>query len=818
MIDSRLRQVMSQLKEDIRIPIIVELATAPTPAAVQELTGAGLRATTTSKISPLVYGTATSNIIQVINANPIVTKVFYDEPLYPALALPFGVEVELQEVVPLGESVGATGAPELWNQGITGAGVGVGVIDTGTSQSHEMISPGLKDTFSAVPGESVEDENHHGCLSGDTIIITDEHGVTTLEELWDTTDIGTTPQNGGEVKSFSGHTIGMNGVTSVSALYRTHADEVAIIDTGYGIVKSTVWHKFFVAVPRKDPNRTNRAGKKDTHPRWYHGYDVIEKRADELKQGDCLVCAKYSGTNDKLWNNNIDPKIAYIAGLVFGDGTILTGYMYKRYRKEIRIFDNDLEALQSVKKIVEELGATAGIYGKENAYVLNTYGDLAHIIKDLQFNDVCNGLESIKAWVAGFFDAEGYVSKREKAVVFSNTDLDMLVRLNDIFKLVGLRSYINSGGVSKGSQGWHLCVTTVDKFTNFVIDYSIKKRDELLNADTAKFSRNHVKIRSDGSILAVVKDITIEKTDEKFYDITTESHNYSANGIIVHNSWCCSAAAGRPVSTEHGELVGAAPGADLYALKALSDKGTGQMSWVMQCIEKATLDFKCDVISMSLGSLFDNGGLDPVSKLVNDVVQKYNILCVVAAGNSFIPLSIGSPGGAIAAITVGSYALRLPLAGTPSSFESKGPTTSLVLKPDTSAPGGNIMAPGISEMILAAGAHGSYQSMAGTSMATPQAAGALALLRQIKPGLSRAEVEQLLAISSFPIPKDTLRGYGPIRVDTMYRNLGKATLPITELQAPLNVIQSAIYAPFTLIPRPENERLKTVRLPAIMGG
>ena len=818
MIDSRLKQVISQLKEGIRIPVIVELGTAPTPAAVRELKGAGLSVTTTSEISPLVYGTATSNVIRTIAANPTVVKVFYDEPLYPALALPFGLEVERQEIVPLGESVAATGAPALWEQGITGKGVKIGVVDTGASQSHPMIRPGLKGTFSAVPGESVEDENHHGCLGGDTIVMTDKHGVTTLEELWEITNTKITLQNGGEVKSFSGHTVGMDGVTPVSALYRTRSDEVAIIDTGYGIIKATTWHKFFVAVPKKDPNRTNRVGKKDTHPRWYNGYDVIEKRADELKQGDCLVCAKYSGINDKLWNNNIDPKIAYMAGLVFGDGTILTGYMYKRHRKEIRIFDNDLEALQSVKKVAEELGATAGIYGKENAYVLNTYGDLAYTIKDLQFDDVCNGLESIKAWVAGFFDAEGYISKREKAVVFSNTDLDMLVRLNDIFNLIGFRSYINSGGVSKGSQGWHLCVTTVDKFTNFVIDYSIKKRDELLNAGTAKFSRNHVKIRSDGSILAVVKDITITKTDETFYDITTESHNYSANGIIVHNSWCCSAAAGRPVATEQGELVGAAPEADLYALKALSDKGTGQMSWVMQCIEKAAVDFNCDVISMSLGSLFDNGGLDPVSKLVNDVVQKHNVLCAVAAGNSFIPLSIGSPGGAIAAVTVGSYALRLPMAGTPSSFESKGPTTSLVIKPDTSAPGGNLLAPGIAEMILAAGAHGSYQHMAGTSMATPQAAGILALLRQAKPDLSRTEVEQLLAVSSFPVPKDTLRGYGPIRADTMYGNMGRALPPITRLQAPLNALQSTFFAPLTLIPRPENERLRTVRLPAIMGG
>jgi len=445
MIDTRLKQVTAQLKENVSIPIIVELTAAITPAAIQELTASGLQITSKSKISPLVYGTATNTSINTISNKSFVAKIFYDEPLYPALALPFKTGLKRQEVVPLGESVAATGAPVLWEQGITGDGVKIGVIDTGVSQSHEMISPGLKDTFSAVPGETVEDENHHG-------------------------------------------------------------------------------------------------------------------------------------------------------------------------------------------------------------------------------------------------------------------------------------------------------------------------------------------------------------------------------------SWVCSAAAGRPVSTEEGELVGAAPGADLYALKALSDKGTGKMSWVMECIENATLDFKCDVISMSLGSLFDNGGLDPISKLVNDVAEKYNILCIVAAGNSFIPLSIGSPGGAIKAVTVGSYALRIPMAGTPSSFESKGPTTSLVIKPDTSAPGGNIVAPGVSEMILAAGAHGSYQSMAGTSMATPQAAGALALLRQLKPDLSRSEVEQLFAISAFPTPKDTLRGYGPIRVDIMQRYLGKTLPPIDRLQAPLNTFQSALYAPFTLIPRPENERLKTVRLPGIIGG
>ena len=445
MIDARLRQVMEQLKDTAVIPIIVQVKSPVSSVTTQELSRSGLNVTSTSKISPLVYGKATKNTIQLLNSNPVVSTLFYDEPLYAAIALPFGVEVEKQEIIPLGESVGATGAPELWEQGITGKGVNIGVIDTGVSQQHEMLTSNLKGTFSAVPGESVEDENSHG-------------------------------------------------------------------------------------------------------------------------------------------------------------------------------------------------------------------------------------------------------------------------------------------------------------------------------------------------------------------------------------TWCCSAAAGRPVSTERGDLIGAAPEANLYALKALSDKGTGQMSWVMECIEKAVLDFKCDVLSMSLGSLFDNGGLDPVSKLVNDVANKYNVLCAVAAGNSWIPLSIGSPGGAASAITVGSHSLRLPVPLTPSSFESKGPTTSLIIKPDTSAPGGNLIAPGVSETILAAGAHESYQHMAGTSMATPQVAGALALLRQAKPDLTRNEVEQLLAVSSFPSPKDTLRGYGPIKVDEMYANIGKKLLPISEMQAPLNTIQSLFFAPFTLIPRKDNERLQTVRLPVIMGG
>ena len=290
---------------------------------------------------------------------------------------------------------------------------------------------------------------------------------------------------------------------------------------------------------------------------------------------------------------------------------------------------------------------------------------------------------------------------------------------------------------------------------------------------------------------------------------TAEDHN-------DHGSWCASAAAGRPVESELGPLYGVAPGADLYILKALSNEGQGQMSWVNNCIEKAVLDYKCDVLSMSLGSLTDLAGLDPTSKLVNEVTQKYNTLCVVAAGNSFGPMTVGAPGGAAGAITVGSVALKLPKQGVVSTFSSKGPTTGLLVKPEIAAYGGNIITDGISELIYAAGSFGEYTSMAGTSMATPEVAGAMALLRQAKPDLSRIEVEQLFAEAQFPHPKDVLTGYGSIRVDKMYNRLFSPRLPLSELGKPLQVAQSIAAVPLTMIPREySKEQLNVVRLPVI---
>ena len=99
--------------------------------------------------------------------------------------------------------------------------------------------------------------------------------------------------------------------------------------------------------------------------------------------------------------------------------------------------------------------------------------------------------------------------------------------------------------------------------------------------------------------------------------------------------------------------------------------------------------------------------------------------------------TIGMPGGARGAITVGSCDNDAGTAGALSVFSAHGPARDGALKPDIVAPGGGVTSsvPG-----------GGFRSMSGTSMAAPHAAGAAALLLEHEPGLTTAQVkERLLA-------------------------------------------------------------------------
>ncbi|GGK85658.1 peptidase [Sphaerisporangium melleum] len=208
-----------------------------------------------------------------------------------------------------------------------------------------------------------------------------------------------------------------------------------------------------------------------------------------------------------------------------------------------------------------------------------------------------------------------------------------------------------------------------------------------------------------------------------------------------------------------GREKGVAPGAELHIGKVLSDGGSGMDSWVLAGMEWAAVDQHAKVINMSLGSGVPSDGSDPLSAAVDRLSAQTGALFVVAAGNTGAPNSISGPGAADAALTVGAVDSTDSLA----YFSSQGPRVGDgALKPEITAPGVDVLA---ARSQYAPEGEGAYQTLSGTSMATPHVAGAAALLAAAHPELTGDRLKDLLTSTSLRTPSyDAFQG-GSGRLD-----------------------------------------------------
>ncbi|MFI8003476.1 S8 family serine peptidase [Streptomyces sp. NPDC086010] len=208
-----------------------------------------------------------------------------------------------------------------------------------------------------------------------------------------------------------------------------------------------------------------------------------------------------------------------------------------------------------------------------------------------------------------------------------------------------------------------------------------------------------------------------------------------------------------------GKERGVADGAGLHIGKVLSDTGSGQDSWVLAGMEWAALDRHAKIINMSLGSGAPSDGTDPLSEAVDRLSARTGALFVVAAGNSAEPGTIGGPGAADDALTVSAVDSSDDVAW----FASQGPRVGDGgLKPEISAPGVDVLA---ARSRYVSEGEGSYRTLSGTSMATPHVAGAAALVASAHPGLSGAQLKDLLVSSSKRTPGHDAFQAGSGRVD-----------------------------------------------------
>ncbi|CAL9563998.1 hypothetical protein SUDANB176_04702 [Streptomyces sp. enrichment culture] len=245
-----------------------------------------------------------------------------------------------------------------------------------------------------------------------------------------------------------------------------------------------------------------------------------------------------------------------------------------------------------------------------------------------------------------------------------------------------------------------------------------------------------------------VLDTGVDATHPDLKGQVTASKNFTtapnAGDKVGHGTHVAATAAGTGAKSG-GTYKGVAPGARILNGKVLDDSGSGDDSGILAGMEWAAAQ-GADIVNMSLGG-GDTAEVDPLEAAVNKLSAEKGILFAIAAGNSG-PESIGSPGSADAALTVGAVDDKDRLA----DFSSTGPRVGDgAIKPDVTAPGVDITAASAKGNDIAQEVGekpAGYMTISGTSMATPHVAGAAALLKQQHPEWTSAELKGALTGST----------------------------------------------------------------------
>ncbi|PEJ57368.1 hypothetical protein CN692_13220 [Bacillus sp. AFS002410] len=153
----------------------------------------------------------------------------------------------------------------------------------------------------------------------------------------------------------------------------------------------------------------------------------------------------------------------------------------------------------------------------------------------------------------------------------------------------------------------------------------------------------------------------METTYEDWKKSGKVEKNSSGNTYYTeHGTHVSGTIGGRGANNSKYATTGIAPGADLYAYRVLGPYGSGVTNGIIAALDKATED-GMDVINMSLGSATNNP-MDVLSIAVNNAVLN-GVTAVLSAGNSGDGMyTLGTPGAAALAITVGASDVPLTVA------------------------------------------------------------------------------------------------------------------------------------------------------------
>jgi len=234
---------------------------------------------------------------------------------------------------------------------------------------------------------------------------------------------------------------------------------------------------------------------------------------------------------------------------------------------------------------------------------------------------------------------------------------------------------------------------------------------------------------SGAGIKIAILDTGLDLAHPDFAQRTIVTKNFVGDTLpfhdgVGHGTHCAGTAAG-PQQPATGPRYGIAYAAAIYAGRVLDDTGRGGDFNILEAINWA-VEQGCAVISLSLGAPWFPGN-PPYSTAYEQAAQRSlaaGSLLVVAAGNEagqpdYVG-AVGTPGNSPSALTVAAVDRNLATASFSNRVSAAAPG---VKGPDLAGPGVDIY----SSWLVA---DGRYNTISGTSMATPHVAGIAALFAQ----------------------------------------------------------------------------------------
>lgn len=202
-------------------------------------------------------------------------------------------------------------------------------------------------------------------------------------------------------------------------------------------------------------------------------------------------------------------------------------------------------------------------------------------------------------------------------------------------------------------------------------------------------------------------------------------------------------------------VVGVIPGVDLYAVRVLDNRGSGYLSWIIAGLNwVAARAGTIDVANMSLGATGSDTSLE---NAVRNTISA-GVTIAVAAGNSAADAGNYTPARVAEAITVSAVADGDGKAGAAGSITCRsGEADDRFASFSNYGSVVDIAAPGV--CITSTWRNGGYDTISGTSMATPHVAGAAALYKFLNPSASPSAIQTALKGSSWSTSQGGSCGY-----------------------------------------------------------